>query len=231
MRVTKKELKRIIIEALEESERRKIFVLVGPPSVGKSTWVTNTLGDDVYSINRDDIVESVASELGWTYDDMFVSPPDDSEVGESDTKYGNVVESPQWMTWQPTVFDKVLAANGKVQQLFQQRVSGAVPSGLNIVIDMTNMNADSRSRALQAIEGSEGDFDKIAVDFKFQGSESIITKVAERRSEAGKRMGKSKTIPTAAFQRMFSTYESPTEDEGFDLVIDVDNREFLRSLV
>ena len=214
----------------EMEEMKKIFVLVGPPSVGKSTWIKNTFSEMPYVINRDDLVEQVASEYGWTYDDMFASPPKDAQIGESDEKYGNVVDSPSWMTWQNTVFDKVLEANGKVQQMFNERVSGAVPSGKDIVVDMTNMDDRARGRALAAIKGSEQDYKKIAVVFDFKGSEQFIKKVAAKRAEAAKRMGKSKTIPDAAFDRMFAAYSEVDPSEGFDEVVNVDNREMLKKL-
>ena len=61
-------------EMLEE--KKKIFVLVGPPAVGKSTWIKSTFQkNDPYIINRDAIVEEVASQMGMTYDDMFSAPP------------------------------------------------------------------------------------------------------------------------------------------------------------
>jgi len=215
----------------EEMEgMKKIFVLVGPPSVGKSTWINSTFSEEPYIINRDDLVEQVASEYGWTYDDMFAAPPKDVQVGDTDEKYGSVIESPSWMTWQATVFDKVMEANGKVQEMFNQRVSGAVPSGQDIVIDMTNMNDGARKRALAAIEGSEQDYKKIAVVFDFKGAEEFIKKVAAKRAEAAKRMGKSKTIPDAAFDRMFSAYMDVEPSEGFDEIVNVDNREMLKKL-
>jgi predicted AAA+ superfamily ATPase len=73
MKVLLENWKRFLNE--EQEERKKIFVLVGPPSVGKSTWIKGTFEEAPYIINRDDIVEQVASEYGWTYDDLFVSPP------------------------------------------------------------------------------------------------------------------------------------------------------------
>jgi predicted kinase len=215
----------------EMEEMKKIFVLVGPPSVGKSTWINSTFSEDPYIINRDDLVEQVASEYGWTYDDMFAAPPKDAQVGDADEKYGNVVESPTWMTWQATVFDKVMEANGKVQKMFNQRVSGAVPSGQDIVIDMTNMDQRARKRALAAIEGSEQDYKKIAVVFQFKNVEEFIKRVAAKRAEAAKRMGKSKTIPHAAFKRMFDAYMEVDASEGFDEVVSVDNRPMLMRLV
>jgi hypothetical protein len=216
----------------EQEEKKKIFILVGPPSVGKSKWIENTFaGQPVYVINRDDIAESVASEYGWSYDDMFASPPTDSAPGEIDEKYGAVIESPSWMTWQPLSFDKVLEANNKVQSSFAARVQGAVPSNQDIIVDMTNMNASARSRALQAIEGSEGKYEKIAVDFEFEGAQDIIKIMAQKRAEAAARMGKNKTIPPAAFDRMFKSLSKPSAAEGFDSVITVDNREVLKRLV
>lgn len=213
----------IINEAIDIPDGKKaIIVLVGPPSVGKSTWIKSNFPDS-YVINRDIIVEKVASSYGWTYDDMFATPPSDAQIGDVDEKFGTVKEPPSWMTWAKSVFDKVLEANGKVQKQMNARVQGAVPSEKNIVIDMTNMNAGARKNALKAIEGNEDNYHAVAVDFKFEGAEDTIKKMAAKRAEAAKRMGKSKTIPDAAFDRMFSSYEKPTTGEGFDDVISVDN--------
>ena len=235
----KSELRQIIREQIKNSLRyineainipdgkKAIIVLVGPPSVGKSTWIKSNFPDS-YIINRDTIVEKVASSYGWTYDDMFATPPPDAQVGDVDKKYGTVEAAPSWMTWAKSVFDKVLEANGKVQKQMSARVQGAVPSGKHIVIDMTNMNAGARKNALKAIEGNEDNYHAVAVDFKFKGAEDTIKKMAAKRAEAAKRMGKSKTIPDAAFDRMFSSYEKPTTGEGFDDVISVDNIEVLK---
>jgi hypothetical protein len=232
MRLTESRLRRIIREELEQatSDKRKIFVLIGPPSVGKSTWISKTFEKKPYVISRDDIVESVAASLGLTYDDLFVGPPVDAKLGDQDDKYGEVVESPSWMTWQPLSFDRVLAANNDVQAAFKQRVAGAIPSNSDVVVDMTNMNARARKGALAAISGSEVDFDKIAVVFEFEGAEDVIKRVAAKRAAAAKRMGKSKTIPPAAFDRMFSSFQRVTGDEGFDEVVSVDNRAVLKQL-
>ena len=235
----KSELRQIIREQIKNSLRyineainipdgkKAIIVLVGPPSVGKSTWIKSNFPDS-YIINRDNIVEKVASSYGWTYDDMFATPPSDAQIGDVDEKFGTVQKPPSWMTWAKSVFDKVLEANKEVQKQMDARVQGAVPSGENIIIDMTNMNVGSRKNALKAIEGNEDNYHAVAVDFKFQGAEDTIKKMAAKRAEAAKRMGKSKTIPDAAFDRMFSSYEKPTTAEGFDDIISVDNIETLK---
>ena len=209
---------------------KKIFVLVGPPSVGKSTWIKDTFTENPYIVNRDDIVEQIASGYGWTYDDMFSAPPKGATVGDFDEKYGEVVVSPSYMTWQPLSFSKVSEANGKVANIFNQRVAGAIPSGQDIVVDMTNMNSKGRQRALNAIKGSEDDYEKIAVVFKTEGAEEFIKTVAQKRAEVAQRMGKSKTIPRAVFDRMFRSFEKVEPSEGFDEIISVDNTEMLKKL-
>lgn len=210
---------------------KKIFVLVGPPSVGKSTWIKSTFIDiNPYIINRDDLVEKVAEEYGWTYDDLFVTPSADSKLGDVSEKYGEVVKSPEYMTWAPLSYDKILEANTKVADLFSKKVLEAKGQD-NIVVDMTNMNAGSRKSALKPIEGSEDEYKKIAVVFNFKGSEDIIKKLALKRAEEAKAMGKSKTIPQAAFDRMFSSFQEVSPEEGFDEVINVDNTGKLKELI
>jgi hypothetical protein len=212
-----------------QNSNKKIYVLVGPPSVGKSTWIKQTFVDiEPYIINRDEIVEQVAKTYGWTYDDLFVAPLPDQGEGDVSEKYGTVVKSPEYMTWQPLSYDKVLEANGKVAELFNKKVLEAKGQE-NIVVDMTNMNAGSRKGALKAIEGSEDEYKKIAVVFNFKGAEEIIKKVAQKRAEEAKRQGLSKTIPPEAFDRMFKSFQEVSPEEGFDEVINVDNTEKLKN--
>ena len=203
-------------------DKKKLLVLVGPPSVGKSTWIKNNF-PNAYIINRDDIVERVAQSYGWTYDDLYELPSDSSKLGDYNEKYGTVIQAPEWMTWAKFVFDKVSQANMDVKDELTKTLSNARPSGKDIVVDMTNMNAQFRKDALKIIEGYEDDYIKIAVDFKFKGAESIIKKVAHKRAEEQKKLGKSKTIPDSSFDRMFMSYEEPSKSEGFDEIISVDN--------
>lgn len=212
----------------EDSQpQRSIFILVGPPSVGKSTWIQNNM-PDAYIINHDSIVEEVASQIGMTYDDLFMSPPPGSKIGEEHDKYGKVIASPEWMTWQDTVYDNIIKAHGVVNDKFKSLVSGASNFEGDIVVDMTNMNKSTRAKMLADLPK---DARKIAVDFKFHGIEPIIKKVAAKRAEIYKQQGKSKTIPDSAFERIFSSYEPPSQDEGFDDIISVDNTEALTKLV
>jgi hypothetical protein len=214
-----------------QNTNKTIYVLVGPPSVGKSTWIKQTFVDvDPYVINRDEIVEQVAKNYGWTYDDLYVAPLPEQVEGDVSEKYGTVVKSPEYMTWQPLSYDKVMEANGKVAELFSKKVSEAKGQE-NIVVDMTNMNAGSRVGALKAIEGVEHEYRKVAVVFNFKGSEDIIKKVAQKRAEEAKKQGLSKTIPPEAFDRMFKSFQEVSPEEGFDEVVNVDNTEKLKQVI
>ncbi len=193
----------------EGVKNKKIFVLIGPPSVGKSTWIKNTFGEiQPFVISRDEIVENVAGQYGWTYDDLFSSPIKDVEKeGDKNEKYGTVIKSPAHMTWAPLSYDKVLEANGKVQAIFDEKVKAAKGKD-TIVVDMTNMNSGARKGALKSIEGVENEYHKTAVVFNFKGAEEIIKKIAAKRSKES-----NKTIPPAAFDRMFTSYDLQ-DDKG-----------------
>lgn len=213
---------------------KTIWILVGPPSVGKSTWINKTFGEvKPYIINRDDIAEKVAEEYGWTYDDMFMTPPEGSQERDKSEKYGLVRKAPKSMSWPGApklAYEKVVDANGKVAQLFNQRVAGAKGQD-KIVVDMTNMNSGSRKSALKAIEGQEGDYHKVAVVFNFKGSEEIIKLVAKKRAEEAKKLGKSKTISDEVFDGMFKRYQEVSPEEGFDEVVQQDNTEELKRVI
>jgi len=222
----------------EQENKKKLFILVGPPSVGKSHWIEKTFENKPYIISRDDIAEEVAGNYSspdgtpWSYDDLFIPPPKGSKLGEVDENYGRVIRSPKWMRkWQPLSYSKVKRANDVIQQKFMERVRGAIPSNQDIVVDMTNMTAAARLRAMDAIKGSEQDYKKVAVVFDFEDSEEIIKRVAVKRQNDLKKQGKAKTIPPHVLDRMFKSFEEVKDSEGFDEIISVDNREALRRLV
>lgn len=210
--------------------RRRIYVLVGPPAVGKSTWIRGAFaGSRPYVVSRDDIVDDVSSRMGMTYDDMFAAPGPDEGVGSENEKYGTVVKSPAFMTWQPLSYSNVLDANATINRLLGERVRGAVSSGSDIVVDMTNMTANARKQALKAVEGREADYEKVAVVFEFRGAEDVVKSISRRRSEEIRSSGGSKTIPAAVLDRMMSSFQEISPDEGFDRVVSVDNRDALRT--
>lgn len=217
-----------INESINIPEGKKaLIVLVGPPAVGKSTWTKNNFPDS-YIINRDDIVDKVASTYGWTSDDMFSIPPKSAIIGDTDEKFGTVINAPKWMTWTDTVYSKVREANKIIDEKLNKRIGYAVYSGKNIIVDMTNLDSKSRKNSLRIVKKHRDEYYTIAVIFKFQGFEDIIKKISDRRAKIARNMGKTKTIPHSSLDRIFSSYEKPTKEEGFDEIINVDNIEELK---
>jgi len=207
-------------------DRKKLFVLVGPPAIGKTTWIERN-APEAFVINRDDIVNQVSGSLGLTYDDMFASPSQDLEIGHQDPKYGEVIEKPDYLPdfLPDKLWSKVTDANGQVFEKLNQRFAGAGQADKDVVVDMTNMDADNRKMAFDAIGPT--DHKKIAVVFNFQGSDvqKALMKLSQKRAKEIKAQGGSKTIPESAFQNMFAAYEPPTAAEGFKEIIPIDDRQ------
>lgn len=188
----------------EQQDQRKIFVLVGPPSVGKSSWIESQFGQQQpYIISRDEIVKDVAKQFGLTYDDMFVTTPD----------------------------PKIARANEIINSLLYKRMKQADSSGKDIVVDMTNMTMRARKRALEAISGKEKQYKKIAVVFNFEGVEDLIVQLSNKRAKIASEMGDPKTVPEHAIRNMFRSYQQVSPQEGFDEVISIDNRSKLQSWI
>jgi len=207
-------------------DEKSVYLLVGPPSVGKSTWLKSNL-PDAFVISRDDIVDEVASEFGLTYDDLFANPDKNLQIGDKDEKFGTVIKKPHYLpSFLPDkVWDKVTNANGEVHKRLQNRIQEAKLSGGNIVVDMTNMNAKSRQGMLKNFKDLNG-YKKKVVDFKFEGEEvqNAIKEIKNQRAREIAEQGGSKTIPDHVMDSMFGRYEPPSKGEGFDDMIDVDDR-------
>ena len=151
-----------------EQGQKELIVLVGPPSIGKSTWVAQN-SPDSFVINRDDIVTDIAAKYNMTYDDMFANPRDTAP----DPKYGEVIERPSYLPefLGDHVFSTVTQANGEVHQALQAKFPEAIQSGRDIVIDMTNMSVGARMSSMNHFKEVLDNYKKIAVVFNFEGSD------------------------------------------------------------
>lgn len=105
-----------------------------------------------------------------------------------------------------------------IAELEKQQVTNAVASGKHIVVDKTNMTVKARKRAMKAIEGNEGDFEKIVVFFDFRGLEPLVLKSVERRAQEDG----DKNIDPGVVIGMINRFEMPSKSEGFDDIIVVD---------
>jgi predicted kinase len=204
-----------------KENKKELIVLVGPPAVGKSTYIARKFDPkDVFVVSRDDIVDEVSKSMGLTYDDMFVLPPKDSVPNTSIDgmeKYGMVEKAPLWMSWTKTVFKKVADANEIINNQLQNKFKEAVDSGKNVVVDMTNMTAKIRQNALKYAQ--DRDFFRRAVVFTFAESDlpEIFNRMKKRSAEIASKGG-SKTIGEDVIHRMIKSFEKVSPEEGFDKV-------------
>ena len=177
--------------------KQKFYVLIGPPAVGKSTYVKNNFDiNNIFVISRDSIVEKVAEHSGLTYNELFSNPQDENE--KKKIKELN------------KIIDKTVISN------FEK----AINSDKDIVVDMTNLSKNTRRKALSKIQGKEAQFEKVAVLFTFMRDDliSAIKKIAQHRSKELELAGKPKNITSNLIDQMVNSYEPPSLDEGFDRI-------------
>lgn len=199
--------------------KRIIYVLIGPPAIGKSTWINKYVKNpnDAVIISNDKVVEEVAESLGWSYGDMFVIPPSSLEIGYVDKKYGEVIPPPPYMSWAKSLFSKVTEAKKNVNELFNKMLEDARQTEKNVIVDLTNMTIKSRKSCIEKIKKKDDYI--VAVVFKFKNQEKLIKTVAKKRNEVLQRSGKDKYIPDVAIEKAISSYEPPSPSENFDKII------------
>lgn len=50
---------------------KDLYILVGPPGSGKTTWVEKTFQGECFVVSSDNIIQAVADDEGKTYDEIF----------------------------------------------------------------------------------------------------------------------------------------------------------------
>jgi len=184
------------LEGQSSIKKNKLFVLVGPPGAGKSTWIRNSpelAGSTI--ISRDDLVDEIAEENGLTYNDMWSNN------------------------------SKIQELNKHITYLLQQNVSAASKSEKNVIIDMTNMNIKSRKQFLDKFSKKKFTRVAVDFMIDKSNIEKLL-RINQERDAQLKTIGKSKRISREVVSSMLNRYEKPTEEEGFDRVtmINVDDR-------
>lgn len=182
--------------------KKNFYILIGPPAVGKSTWIKRTFADkEPYVISRDEIVDMVAEEIGVSYNEMFNSKE-----------------------------DKVKQANKKVDKIVSEKIENARFSGQDIVVDMTNLTYSRRNSNSRAIQGAEKQYKKVAVLFNFNDKD-LLFKTAKKRSELLNASGKTKDISIGILSSMINSFQEISPDENFEEVLQVDTTDALKKFI
>ena len=198
---------------LYKMEKRIIYTLIGTPAIGKSTWIKKMADpNNTFVISNDDVAEKITSSIGWTYNDVFKIPPNTSEVGDIDGKYGEVTISDGQKK-----YSKVSEVRDEISDAFSQVISLAKNTRKNVVIDLTNMVIKDRKSISDKIS-NPSDI-KIAVIFNFKDKLPILKAVSKERELDVEKQGGSKNIPDYVFDRLINNYESPSPEENFDKII------------
>ena len=145
----------------------KLYMLIGVPGSGKSTWTANQdWAKDCSIVSSDRFIDEHAAKEGKTYNEVFD--------------------------------DYVKIAT----KLMENQVLIAQANNMDIIWDQTNMSAKSRAKKLAMLPNCE----KIAVVFDTPPKEELDRRLASRPG---------KMISEAIVNSMISSYNEPTEEEGF----------------
>lgn len=103
----------------------------------------------------------------------------------------------------------------QVDKKLKYRLITLAKAGENVIIDMTNLTIKSRRKHLAKFPKHF----KSAIIFEFLSTEEYIIRNEKRKIE------ESKGMSPEVMERMKSSYEEVTDEEGFDLVIKVKDLE------
>lgn len=62
---------------------KDIYILVGPPAAGKTTWIQKEFQGEIFTVSTDDIIQEIADEEDTSYNEAFA-------------KYMKVAEKMMW---------------------------------------------------------------------------------------------------------------------------------------
>ena len=191
------------VYTLREDEmipKNKLYVLIGPPGVGKTTFIKNNFANEEINIlSRDILVEKIAEENGKTYNDMFENTPE------------------------------IKALNSIVSEQLEKNMEEYSRQSKTVVVDMTNMNKRSRMLALNKFSSLDFFKVAVDFTPDISLFEPLL-KINQNRDEELKKIGKRKNISDVVLKQMFNRYEPPTEEEGFNRITKIDISDRLLSL-
>ena len=160
---------------------QKLIIMVGQPSVGKSTTVNSMGGDkNNYVISRNDIVMQVAKENGLSYNELFLRPLEETPIGQKEKereKYGKKIEVYDMETTEVLYcafecIDKLTGPQGVVQQRMNQRIKEALNQPKDIIVDMTMLTANERITMIENIT-KDKDITNLSIEAKIYETKTL----------------------------------------------------------
>lgn len=219
------------------AKQRKIYILIGPPAVGKSSWMRRAFRNrKPFVINRDDIIEKQFQETRMSNYQMYNIPVPsnlkDGDINPQHPELGPVV-SYEFGGKPRRGYKKALEASTNVNNTFANMVQEAIDKKyFTIVFDGLYSTPKQRTDMLNALSKLPNyrDYKKIAVFFEFKGYEEDIKKGSTQRAlDLKNKFGEEfkREISDDQYEKIFASIVQPTLNEGFDEVklVDIRGRE------
>jgi hypothetical protein len=220
----------------EEEKKVKLFILIGPPAVGKSTWEKKYFAgipeDQILKINRDDIIEKRFLSTGFSNKILFSTPPDSVPTGEIDpdkSEFGKVIQY-EFGGKVRRAYENIFKATDKINSVYYKRLkeahSGYYPY---VVFDGLYSTPEERKKVTDSFSHLKN-LKKIAVFFEFQDNkEDIYDRSVKRAQSMEKQFGSVKgrkfdrRIGKSDYDKIFAKIIPPTKEEpaNFDVIMNV----------
>jgi predicted kinase len=210
--------------------KKNFYILIGPPAVGKSTWVKQHVGEDAKIISKDDIIEDIIfPKYNLANKDIFTHAGD-LEVGKEHPekkKLGKVRLNKRFSVSQnkeveTKVFDIAYKAGEELNSIYDKRMQEAINSGVNnIVVDAVHSRKSTRKSTIDLVRDNP-QYKIIGVIFPFKGYEKQIQKSADERAKKFLELygpDFDRSVSPEDYQKIYSEYENPSKSEGFDEII------------
>ncbi len=215
------------------SKEVKLFVLIGPPAVGKSTWEKKYFAGipekSILRINRDILIEKMFLSTGFSNKQLFTPVPADLPSDYVHPEFGRVIEY-QFNNKVRRAYEKPYKAANSINEKYYKLIMEAVSGYYDyVLLDGIYATPDDRKRAVDLLSAIPN-LEKIAVYFESKGHEEEIIGRSEKRAEKIKTQfpivkGKyfDRTIDKEQYKGIFEKLTPPTYDEpaNFDIIMNV----------
>ncbi len=208
---------------LNENENKisNFYVLVGPPAVGKSTWIKNTFqgktkGVDYEVISKDDEIEDLFSTTQLSNKQLYHTKPEDDITHP---EYGEVIKY-NFRDKERKQYKKIYDTNNEINSRINNKIKSALSKKIDIVIDAINKNEIERQQVLKNV-ADNSNYKKIAVYFSFPSIADLEKRAKKRADLLRKKYGDKfdRSVSRGEYEDITSKITTPSTSEGFDEVI------------